>query len=164
MSIAIKLLACLVLVMLVWFDLRDRRLPNLGVGLIAGFYLVHALLLRTPPATVGAHLLTGCLAFAIAAAMCYFGWMGGGDVKLAGAVFLWAGPQAGLAVFSIVSVAGLPIALLMIALDRFASASVQSRHRWLDAFAVNRGVPYGVALACGGAWAVWMPIPAPFSM
>ena len=93
-----------------------------------------------------------------------FGWMGGGDVKLAGAVFLWAGPQAGLVVFSVVSVAGLPIALLMIALDRFASAAVQARHRWLDAFAIKRGVPYGVALACGGAWAVWMPIPAPFSM
>ncbi len=95
MSIVVKVLACLVLVMLVWFDLRDRRLPNLGVGLIAGFYLVQALLLRTPAATVGAHALIGCVAFAIAAAMCYFGWMGGGDVKLAGAVFLWAGAASG---------------------------------------------------------------------
>ena len=164
MVIAVKLFACSVLVVLAWLDLRDRRLPAHWVGLVAGFYLMQALLLQAPAATIGAHVLTGCAAFAITAVMFRLGWMGGGDVKLAGAVFLWAGPQAGVAVLCVVSLAGLPLALLMVALERFASPTHQVKHRWLAAFAVARGVPYGVALACGGAWAVWMPLTSPLSL
>jgi prepilin peptidase CpaA len=157
MLLAVKLLACSVLLVLVWLDLRDRRLPAHWVGLVAGFYLVQALLLHMAPATIGWHILVGGLAFIVSAWMFHLGWMGGGDVKLAGAVFLWAGPQAALPVFCVVSLAGLPLVLLMLLIERGASAALQLRHRWLGAFAVARGVPYGVALACGGAWAIWAP-------
>jgi prepilin peptidase CpaA len=83
--------------------------------------------------------------------------MAGGDVKLAAAVFLWAGPAFALPVLFIVSLCGLVLGLMAlgIALSRRRSrclhlASLQSVQ--MD------GVPYGVPLAIGGVAAVWLPV------
>ena len=146
MSIVVKVLACLVLVMLVWFDLRDRRLPNLGVGLIAGFYLVQALLLRTPAATVGAHMLVACVAFAIAAAMCYFGWMGGGDVKMIGALALWLPGQALLFMLIVMSLIGGVLTMIMM-FDHWRTKSPDPVE-----------TPYGVAIAMASMVALGEPL------
>ena len=147
----------LALTLLIWLDLRDRRLPNYLVGLIVCLYFVQAALHRTSLANIGSHLLICGLAFSVAATMFRFGWMGGGDVKLAGAVFLWAGLHLGWTVYCVVSLTGLALALLMLVLDRLTNATQQAKYSVLHALAIGRGVPYGVALACGGAWAVWVP-------
>ena len=147
----------LALALLIWRDLRDRRLPNYLVGIVVCLYFVQAALHRTSLANIGSHLLICSLAFSLAAAMFRFGWMGGGDVKLAAAVFLWAGLHLGWTVYCVVSLTGLALAVLMLALDRLANTAQRAKYGVLHALAVGRGVPYGVALACGGAWAVWVP-------
>lgn len=119
----------------------------------------HAVLSGWSAATIGTHLAVGGLAFAVALVLGLSGWMGGGDVKLAAAVFVWAGPAQGVPVLVVVVVAGLVLALLGAAADvllrRFSSGWVG---RGLGVISARRGVPYGVALAFGGALAaVAMP-------
>lgn len=155
---AARFIAVSALIVLTWLDMRDRRLPLPWVGLVAACYFIQAVFQHVPWADVGAHLLLACLAILGAAMLFRFGWMGGGDVKLAGAVFLWAGWHAGLTVFCVVALAGAALALAMLALDRLASQAQRTRYRVLQAFDVRRGVPYGIALACGGTWAVWAPL------
>ena len=146
------------MILLSWTDLRHRRLPNALICLVVGLYLIGAAAQHTPWANVAGHMLVGAIAFVLAAVMLRVGWIGGGDVKLAGAVFLWAGPSGGWTVFCIVSFAGLLLALLMLVLPRITHIASRSTCGGLKVFELARGVPYGVALCCGGAWAVFGPV------
>lgn len=101
---------------------------------------------------VAAHLTVGAAAFLATFLLYLAGWMGGGDVKLAVPVFLWAGPQHGLAVLVLISLAGGGLAVLG-ALAHLASRLPLPAWagRGLGLISTERGVPYGVALAVGGA-------------
>ncbi|RKP49046.1 prepilin peptidase [Trinickia fusca] len=153
----VRVAACWVLVMLAVSDLRSRRLSNFGVASFAALYFVDALLTGSAPFSLTVHTLTGGLSLALAALLFRLGWLGGGDAKLAAAVFLWSGPTLATQVFFIVSVSGLAIGLAVIACGVLARhhAPTADRLAWL---APARGVPYGIALAAGGAAAVWLPL------
>ncbi|WP_429470309.1 A24 family peptidase [Paraburkholderia sp. WSM4175] len=150
----IKAAACMTLAMLALLDLRTRRLPNAAVAAFAALYFVDAALTQSTLASLQLHVAAGALSLALAALVFRFGWLGGGDVKLAAAVFLWAGPEY-WTVFVIVSFCGLLVALAVLsaaAMTRIPTlAAVVSRLDWI---ALSRGVPYGVALALGGIIAV----------
>lgn len=139
------------LLALSWTDLRDRLLPNSLVAAFGALYVLHAWLIATQWAVFAQHLLTafGCLA--LGACLHRAARVGGGDVKLASALVLWIGPHAALPVFALVSLSGLAIALIGIAMDRLAPSSAVTR--WWSA---KRGIPYGVALAIGG-WCALLP-------
>ncbi|HEV3106531.1 MAG TPA: prepilin peptidase [Trinickia sp.] len=156
----VKALACGVLAMLALSDLRLRRLPNVGVVAFAALYFVQAVCMDSGRFAFGAfeaHAATGALALVLAALLFSLGWLGGGDAKLAAAVFLWAGPAHAAAVFLIVSVSG-----LMVGIAVLATGVALRRHQALTPhfawLAPARGVPYGVALALGGALAVSLPL------
>lgn len=106
------------------------------------------------------HLGIGAVAFAITLGFGVLGWMGGGDVKLAGAVFLWAGPDLGFEVLSLVALAGTALALLGIGARLLGRLPLPSGlGRGLGLISSERGVPYGVALAVGGmAAALAVPV------
>jgi len=102
-----------------------------------------------------AHVGVAVLAFAICLSLGLLGWMGGGDVKLAAAVFLWAGPSWAIEVLALVAVAGLALAVVGViaaGLERLSPPAWIGRG--LGLLSATRGVPYGVALALGGAVAV----------
>lgn len=142
------------LVLLAGFDLRRRRLPNAAVAVFAALYVVHAAMTGDDRTSWAIHVAAGAVSLAVAALMFRLGWLGGGDVKLAGAVFLWAGPDS-WPVLVVVSSCGLLVALAMLAVAGMqrvpALAGVCTRLGWI---APARGVPYGVALALGGMAAV----------
>lgn len=149
-------LACALLSMLALSDLRRRRLPNAMVASFAVLYFAHAWLAPEARTGLALHVATGTAALALAAALFRFGWLGGGDAKLFGAVFLWSGPAHASTVFFIVSMFGLMLALAQIVLGRFQrDDAAPLALAWL---APARGVPYGVALAAGGIVAVWLPV------
>ena len=150
----IKAAACAILAMLALIDLRTRRLPNAAVAAFAALYFVDAALTQCTVASLAAHAVAGALSLALAGLIFRFGWLGGGDVKLAAAVFLWAGPEY-WTVFVIVSICGLFVALAVLtaaAMTRIPALAALVRR--LDWIALSRGVPYGVALALGGIIAV----------
>jgi prepilin peptidase CpaA len=136
-------LLALMLVAACLCDLKSRTIPNrlnLAIALLAiPFWWASSLAFWPDVALqVGVALLVSGL-FAIVFAL---GGMGGGDVKLVGAVALWLPWQAVLALLVIMSLAGGVLTLVMLIRHRLA----KKQHR-LE-------VPYGVAIALGGLWLI----------
>ena len=155
-------------------DLARRRIANPLVGLAATAWVVSALLgglgqgvlgIDAPGAlgaggwpAAGAALATGLAAFLTMLACYRFGWVGGGDVKLAAVTLLWAGPALAPAALTVIALSGLILTLTMLAtrpLRRRAGGPAVLRPL-LVALDDRRGVPYGVPLALGGL-AVTLP-------
>lgn len=153
---SIPILACTLLAMLAVSDLRRRRLPNAMVATLAALFFAQAWIAGESRVALLAHVATGVAALVLAALLFRFGWLGGGDAKLFGAVFLWSGPACATTVFFIVSSFGLILGLTQIAIGRMQRDSEAAKR--LGWFAPARGVPYGIALAVGGVAAVWLPL------
>lgn len=103
---------------------------------------------------IGVHLAIGGGAFTVLLLAYALGGIGGGDVKLAAPVFFWAGPENGMAVLLVIGLAGGGLAVLGLVCDQLRRLPlpecVLQPLLWLSA---KRGVPYGIALATGGALA-----------
>ena len=121
-----------------WCDVRTRRIPNpiVGLGALAG------LAWTLSPAGPGLwmSLLGGLMAFLMFLVLHGLGWMGAGDVKLAGATGLYFSPSHALNLCLTIFMAGGLVALIWRG----------KRHAGLQ-----DPVPYGVAIALGTAWHVW---------
>lgn len=124
-------------------DLRQREIPHwvvIAMALLApAFWWANGLLLWPDVALqVGVALVI----FALFTLAFMRGWMGGGDVKLLGALSLWLPAQAVLAMLVIMSFAGgvLTLATLI--------------HHRLKKAGGTLEVPYGVAIAFAGLWLI----------
>ncbi|KAG8155442.1 A24 family peptidase [Burkholderia catarinensis] len=154
----VQSVATVVLASLAAQDLRDRRLSNRAVLAFAMLYFAAAALARDGLAPLAGHVATGAAMLLLFGGMRHAGWIGGGDVKLAAAVFLWAGPALAFPVLTIVGAGGTLCGLAVL-----AAVARQRRAAPVRAVAV-RGVPYGVALALGGTLAVWASFPHAVSL
>ncbi|MGZ8997685.1 MAG: A24 family peptidase [Allosphingosinicella sp.] len=143
--VATSLLGGLALLLLAasWLDLRSRTIPNelnLAIALLAiPFWWATGLdLWPDIPLQIGLAVLVFAL-FTIAFAL---GAMGGGDVKMLGALALWI-PGGAL----------LPLIVLMSLAGGALTAAMMIRHR----LARKEGqleIPYGVAIAFAGLWLI----------
>ncbi|HTH16746.1 MAG TPA: prepilin peptidase [Magnetospirillum sp.] len=94
----------------------------------------------------------GVLAFAVTLGFYLLGWLGGGDVKLAAAVFLWAGHRHGIAILVLVALAGTVLGIVGLAANWLARLRMPPALGFgLGLISSERGVPYGIALSLGGA-------------
>ncbi len=111
---------------------------NLAIALLAPVYWWSAGVPFWPDAAIRVGVGVGVfLLFAIAF---YLNAMGGGDVKLAGALALWFTPYETLQLIVFMSLAGGLLTLIVVGIHR-------ARKR------IGRPeVPYGVAIAAGGLW------------
>jgi len=150
--------ATLVLVSLATQDVRARRLSNRAVLAFAMLYFVAAALAREGLAQLAGHVATAAAMLLLFAGLRHAGWIAGGDVKLAAAVFLWAGPALAFPVMTIVGASGAVCGLAALAAVAWQRRAAPSR------MVATRGVPYGIALALGGALAVWAPFPHAVSL
>lgn len=133
-------------------DLGWRLIDHRLVVSLLLLWGAHVALSGWEMAAVLPHLGIAGLAFVVTVAFYRLGWMGGGDVKLAVPVFLWAGPHNALGILVLVTAAGAALALLGLlarALRRLPMPAWADRG--LGLISTDRGVPYGVALAFGGA-------------
>jgi prepilin peptidase CpaA len=160
----IKMMACVILGILAFSDLRSRRLPNVWIAAFAALYLLEAALNGTTLRVFSAHAAIGVLSLALAAVLFQLRWLGGGDVKMGAAVFLWCGPTYAVALLLIISVSGALLGLSMfmfgLVLHHPACSRLIARTTWVSS---ARGVPYGVALALGGGIAVLLQPAAQFA-
>ena len=162
--IAIALLIALALAAL--SDVRHRRIPHALVAVIATLWLATVPALGPSAAAAALATAGGVLAAGIVVWRC--GWLGGGDVKLIAALALWAGPDQVAGLLLTIALSGGALALLVMLRARivqmplFFVAQVQAARltpaalrlpAWPSANAA-RSLPYGVAVACGGAWLV----------
>ena len=135
MLLAALLLACC------WFDWRSRTIPNglnAAIALLAIPFWWAAGLALWPDIALQIGLAVAVFAiFALAFAI---GAMGGGDVKLLGALALWLPWQALLAMLFVMSVAGGVLTLGFLVAVRIAGRKDRPE------------IPYGLAIAFGGLW------------
>lgn len=144
-----------------WTDLSGRLIPD---SACLGLALAGAV----------ARLLAGPLALAeslaIAASLFFLllllharGALGGGDVKLLAAVTLGQSLAGAVDVITVTALAGGVLALVHLAMRRLprpalppAGSSVLRRIYAAERWRILRGapLPYGIAIACGGIWAV----------
>jgi prepilin peptidase CpaA len=129
---------------LVWIAVVDVRTYtisngiNLAIALVAPVYWLSAGVPILPDAGLRIAVAAGVfLLFAIAF---YLNAMGGGDVKLAGALALWFPPMATVKLVVLTSLAGGVLTLIVAGLHRFRKKEGRPE------------VPYGVAIAFGGLW------------
>lgn len=127
-------------------DVARYEIPNRACGLVAAGYLLTAI--GSPAGPFFAGLATGLAVFAVLAVLFWRGWLGGGDVKLAAAIALWAGPGR-LSDFSLATaVAGLALAAVMLSPLRRRMPHPPEG----VATAFRQPMPFGAPLAVGGAW------------
>jgi len=145
MTLSWILLGLLALMLLVasWCDLKSRTIPNtlnLAIALLAIPFWWSIGLALWPDAAI--QIGVALLVFGLFAGAFALGAMGGGDVKLIGALALWLPFQAVIVLLFVMSVAGGLLTLAMFARHRLARAEGRLE------------IPYGVAIAFGGLWVI----------
>ena len=127
-------------------DVRRREIPNWLNGAIALLAIPFWWSIGLSPwPDMALHLAVALGVFALFALLFHFGLMGGGDVKMMGALALWLPAGLVLKVLIIMSIAGGALTLAMIARQRLAKSQGQIE------------VPYGVAIAFAGLWVISEP-------
>ena len=132
-------------------DLLTMRISNRLVILLVAGFAVMALVVQLPLEQLGMHLLAGALVLVVAFAMFAFGWIGGGDAKLAAATTLWLGFGLTLPYLMYAGVLGGMLTLLILGLRSIPLTPAIARFAWLSRLHnPKEGVPYGIALAAAG--------------
>jgi prepilin peptidase CpaA len=129
-------------------DVATLTIPNKLNAAIAALFLVLALGIGTPVATIGWHVLAALCMLALWFGLFALNLIGGGDAKLAAAVSLWLGPAVLLDWLLWTAVFGglLGVAILLLRAVPLPSRSPAWLARLHDR---GNGLPYGVAI--GGA-------------
>ena len=122
-------------------DLRARIISNrlnLGVAALAPLWWIACGLPLWPGMAV--QLLVGLLVFVLFAALFAFGMMGGGDVKLLGALALWFPWQAVLTLLTLMAILGGAVTIVTVI------------HHHLRRKQGQPEIPYGVAISIAALW------------
>lgn len=129
-------------------DLVSMRISNrIALGLIAAF-LVFAVAVQMPLPQLGWHVAAGVVVLLVAFAMFAFGWIGGGDAKLAAATALWLGPDVLFSYLAFSALAGGFLTLWIISWRDHPLPEFLARQEWVQRLhAPRNGIPYGIALA-----------------
>jgi len=130
------MLAWIAVVDIKTYTISDRL--NLAIALLAPVYWWSAGVPLWPDA--GLRVGVALLVFLFFAGAFYMDVMGGGDVKLAGALALWFTPYETLKLIVIMSIAGGLLTLIVMGAHRARRKCGRPE------------VPYGVAIAVGGMW------------
>jgi len=122
-------------------DLRSRIISNrlnLAVALLAPVWWLACGLDLWPGMAV--QLLVGAVVFALFAGMFALGMMGGGDVKLLGALALWFPWQAVMSLIVLMGLLGGAVTLVTVIHHRMSKRLGQPE------------IPYGVAISLAALW------------
>jgi prepilin peptidase CpaA len=132
-------------------DLLTMRISNkLVLLLVAAFFLL-ALFVGLSLEQLALHVACALVVLAVGFTLFAFGWIGGGDAKLAAATTLWLGFGLTLPYLVYSAVLGGILTLLILALRQLPLTPFLARFRWLERLHDRKsGVPYGIALALAG--------------
>jgi prepilin peptidase CpaA len=131
-------------------DLFTMTISNrVSLALVAGF-LALAFASGMAPSDILMHLAAGG-AVLVGAFICFaFGWIGGGDAKVAAAAALWFGFAHLLNYLVYASLFGGVLTLLLLQFRQWPLPYVLAGQTWLlKLHAKESGIPYGIALAVG---------------
>lgn len=132
-------------------DLFTMTISNrVSIALVLGFPPL-AFALGMPVESVLSHLSCGAGILAVTFSFFCFGWVGGGDAKLAAATAVWLG-WGNMAEYGVAAgVFGGILTLGLIAARRWPLPAVLMRRVWIARLHDEKsGIPYGIALAAAG--------------
>ncbi len=133
-------------------DAKTLTIPNIIPLIILGLFFMSVVSMMPSLSMLAVHLITGFIGFLIALLLYVIGPMGGGDVKLFGAIALWTTPMGLLTLSLYVSLAGFGFALviLIVAMGRqkLGSAKQASLKEAYKSAAKIR-IPYGIPIVAG---------------
>ena len=131
-------------------DLFTMTISNrVSLALAAGF-LVLALASGMEPSEILSHLGAGVGVLAASFVCFAFGWIGGGDAKVAAAAALWFGFGHLLNYLVYASLFGGALTLLLLQFRQWPLPYQLAGQAWLlKLHAKESGIPYGIALAIG---------------
>lgn len=131
-------------------DMLTMTIPNrVSLFLVAGFGLAAALG-GMPLHEILQHAAAGLILLAAAFACFAFGWIGGGDAKVASAAALWLGLPHLLDYLLYASLFGGALTLFLIQFRHWPLPAALGRQTWLMRLHGKDGdIPYGIALALG---------------
>jgi prepilin peptidase CpaA len=136
MGLLAAMLAWIAVVDIKTYTISDRL--NAAIALLAPLYWWSTGVPFWPDAALRVGM--GVLVFLLFAGAFYINMMGGGDVKLAGALGLWFTPYETFSLIVMMSIAGGLLTLVVLAVHRIKRKEGRPE------------VPYGVAIAAGGMW------------
>ena len=149
------------LILAAWGDLASRIISDY-VCLAIGFAGAIGQLIAGPTHLVES-LLIAAILFFLLLLLHSRGVLGGGDVKLLVAVSVGLPPFGVIALFTVTALAGGVLAVVHLGMRRLPRPMLAPAEAWVvrRVYAVERWrimrrfpMPYGVAVACGGIWAV----------
>ena len=129
-------------------DLLTMTIPNrLSILLVVGFAVL-AILGGLSLEAVLLHVAAGGAVLTVTFALFAFGWIGGGDAKLAAATALWLGFETLPDYFMAAAIGGGLLTALILVLRWAPLPSFTLGWTWLSRLHDRQsGVPYGIALA-----------------
>jgi prepilin peptidase CpaA len=132
---------CMLLIAAAITDLRSRIISNrlnMAVAVLAPiWWIINGL---DPWPGMAIQLLAGAIVFALFAGLFALGMMGGGDVKLLGALALWFPAQAMISLLVLMAILGGVVTLATLAYHRIRKKPGQPE------------IPYGVAISVAALW------------
>ena len=132
-------------------DLLTFTIPNRICVALALGYVIFAALLGVPAVNILLNMSCGFAILLITFAMFSFGWLGGGDAKLAAATAAWLGWAAILDYGLAAALFGGILTLILLGLRTVPLPAPLVRVAWLARLHnASAGVPYGIALAAAG--------------
>lgn len=132
-------------------DLFTMTIPNRVSALLLFAYFALAAYLPLPWGTLISHVSCGLAMLALTFVLFQFGWVGGGDAKLASATALWLGWDLLLDYGLVASIAGGLLTVIVIELrQRDLPRPLLSVGFIARLAEKSAGVPYGIALAIAG--------------
>jgi prepilin peptidase CpaA len=131
-----------------WSDLFTMTISNrVSVLLVVGF-VVLAGFSGLSINDILSHAAAGALVLMLGFACFAFGWIGGGDAKLASATALWLGFSHLLEYLLIASIFGGILTLVLLVARFWPLPLVLANREWAQRLHTPRGgIPYGIALA-----------------
>lgn len=129
-------------------DLTTMTIPN---GLVLWMLSAYVVLAPFSGLSPSAIMLDAGVAMAVLAAgflMFAFGWIGGGDAKLAAVAVLWLGLETAAPFVVIAGLCGALVAMVLLSVRRLPVTG--EAPPWVARLrSAETGIPYGVAMAAG---------------
>ena len=130
-------------------DLLSMTISNkVSIVLVAGFLAIAPFVPGMDLSTFGLHLAAGAIVLTASFVMFGFGWIGGGDAKIAAAASMWLGLGLVAQYMVLTAVIGGGVTLAILMMRQRVSPALAVRYTWLYRLHdPASGVPYGLALA-----------------
>jgi prepilin peptidase CpaA len=129
-------------------DLLTMTISNRLVLAVAALFIILAPMTGMGWSEFGLHFAAGVAVLVLGFACFAFGWIGGGDAKLAAAIALWFGFDYLLEYLVYASLFGGALTMMLIQFRLLPLPAALARQKWIMRLhEKGGGVPYGVALA-----------------